>query len=322
MTDKPRILVTRKLLDANEERLRTEFDAVLNPDDHIMTADEIVAAARGMDALLICVTEPMRAETIARLPESVKAIMTLSVGMEHIDLDAARDRGIAVLSTPDAVNDPTVEVAMLLLLGAARRATEGAALMRNHEWKEWTPRLLVGTDVTGAALGIFGMGRIGRTLARRARGFDMTIRYHNRTRLSFEDEAGASYYTSIESLLPASPFLAITAPSTPETRGFLNAERIALLPDGAIVVNVARGELIDDDALIDALKSGKVAAAGLDVFNGEPTNVNPAYLELPNVFITPHIGSAALQARVAMGDLLLDGLNLLLAGDPVPNRVV
>lgn len=322
MTDKPRILVTRKLLDANEERLRTEFDAVLNPDDHIMTADEIVAAAHGMDALLICVTEPMRAETIARLPESVKAIMTLSVGMEHIDLDAARDRGIAVLSTPDAVNDPTVEVAMLLLLGAARRATEGAALMRNHEWKEWTPRLLVGTDVTGAALGIFGMGRIGRTLARRARGFDMTIRYHNRTRLSFEDEAGASYYTSIESLLPASPFLAITAPSTPETRGFLNAERIALLPDGAIVVNVARGELIDDDALIAALKSGKVAAAGLDVFNGEPTNVNPAYLELPNVFITPHIGSAALRARVAMGDLLLDGLNRLLAGDPVPNRVV
>jgi len=322
MTDKPRILVTRKLLDANEERLRTEFDAILNPDDRIMTADEIVAASRGMDALLICVTEPMRADTIARLPDSVKAIMTLSVGMEHIDLDAAKARKMAVLSTPDAVNDPTVEVAMLLLLGAARRATEGAALMRNHEWKEWTPRLLVGTDVTGAALGIFGMGRIGRTLAKRARGFDMTIRYHNRTRLSFDDEAGASYYTSIESLLPASPFLAITAPSTPETRGFLNAERIALLPDGAIVVNVARGELIDDDALIDALRSGKVAAAGLDVFNGEPTNVNPAYLELPNVFITPHIGSAAMQARIAMGDLLLDGLTLLLAGEPVPNRVV
>jgi len=322
MTDKPRILVTRKLLDANEERLSREFDAILNPDDHIMTADEIVAASRGMDALLICVTEPMRADTIARLPDSVKAIMTLSVGMEHINLDAAKDRGIAVLSTPDAVNDPTVEVAMLLLLGAARRATEGAAMMRNHEWKEWTPRLLVGTDVTGAGLGIFGMGRIGRTLAKRARGFDMTIRYHNRTRLSFDEEAGASYYTSIESLLPASPFLAITAPSTPETRGFLDAERIALLPDGAIVVNVARGELIDDDALINALKSGKVAAAGLDVFNGEPTNVNPAYLELPNVFITPHIGSAAMQARIAMGDLLLDGLTLLLAGEPVPNRVV
>lgn len=322
MTNKPRVLVTRRLLDANHERLRAEFDAVLNPDDHIMTPKEIIAASAGMDALLICVTEPMRAETIARLPDRVRAIMTLSVGMEHIDLEAAQARGIAVLATPGAVNDPTVEVAMLLLLGAARRATEGAALMRNHEWKEWTPRLLVGTDVTGGTLGIFGMGRIGRTLAKRARGFDMTIRYHNRNRLSFADEAGASYYTSINSLLPASPFLAITAPSTPETRGVLNAERIALLPDGAIVVNVARGELIDDDALIDALKSGKVAAAGLDVFNGEPTNVNPAYLELPNVFITPHIGSAAMKARIAMGDLLLDGLNLLLAGEPVPNRVV
>ena len=322
MTSKPRILVTRTLMEANENRLRAEFDATLNPDDHIMSADEIVAASHGMDALLICVTEPLIATTIERLPDTVKAIMTLSVGMEHIDLDAAKSRGIAVLSTPDAVNDPTVEVAMLLMLGAARRVTEGAALMRKHAWTEWTPRLLLGTDVTNGTLGIFGMGRIGRTLAQRARGFDMTIRYHNRTRLSFEEEAGASYYTSIESLLPASPFLAITAPSTPETRGFLNAERIALLPDGAIVVNIARGELVDDDALIDALKSGKVAAAGLDVFNGEPTNVNPAYLELPNVFITPHIGSAARNARAAMGDMLMDGLNLLLAGEPVPNRVV
>lgn len=322
MTNKPRILVTRTLLDANEERLKAEFDAVLNADDHIMTADEIVAASDGMDALLICVTEPMKAATIERLPDTVQAIMTLSVGMEHIDLNAAKARGIAVLSTPDAVNDPTVEVAMLLMLGAARRATEGAAMMRARKWSEWTPRLLVGTDVTGGTLGVFGMGRIGRTLAKRARGFDMTIRYHNRTRLGFEEEAGASYYTSVESLLPASPFFAISAPSTPETRGFLNAERIALLPDGAIVVNTSRGELIDDDALIDALKSGKVAAAGLDVFNGEPANVNPAYLELPNVFITPHIGSAARNARIAMGDMLMDGLNLLLAGEPVPNRVV
>jgi lactate dehydrogenase-like 2-hydroxyacid dehydrogenase len=150
----------------------------------------------------------------------------------------------------------------------------------------------------------------------------MTIRYHNRSRLSFDLEAGASYYTSVEALLSASPFFAITAPSTPETQGFLNAERIALLPDGAIVVNTSRGNLIDDDALIDALKSGKVAAAGLDVFNGEPANVRQEYLDLPNVFLTPHIGSAAHDARVAMGDLLLDGLNLLRAGEPVPNRVV
>lgn len=322
MSDKPKILVTRKLLQPNEDRLRAEFDATLSPDDRIMSADEVVAAAEGMDALLICVTEPLDADAIDRLPESVKTIMTLSIGLEHIDLDAAKARGIAVLATPDVVTDPTVEIAMCLMLGAARRVTEGAAMMRAREWETWTPRMLVGTDVTGGTLGIYGMGRIGRTLAKRARAFDMTIRYHNRSRLSFDLEAGASYYTSVEALLPASPFFAITAPSTPETQGFLNAERIALLPDGAIVVNTSRGNLIDDDALIDALKSGKVAAAGLDVFNGEPANVRQEYLDLPNVFLTPHIGSAAHNARVAMGDLLLDGLNLLRAGEPVPNRVV
>jgi glyoxylate reductase len=150
----------------------------------------------------------------------------------------------------------------------------------------------------------------------------MTVRYHNRTRLPFEQEKSASYYTSIEGLLPASPFLMICAPSTPETKGILNAERIALLPDGAIVVNIARGELIDDDALVDALRSGKVAAAGLDVFNGEPNNIHPGYLELPNVFMTPHIGSGGERSRAAMGDMLLDGLDLLRAGELVPNRVV
>ncbi len=322
MSDKPRILVTRRLLRANEERLAADYDATLNADDHVMSTDEVIAAAEGMDALLICVTELLDADAMARLPDSVKAILTLSVGLDHVDVEAARERGIAVLNTPDAVTDPTVEIGMLLLLGAARRANEGAAMMRAGEWNSWSPRMLVGPDITGGTLGIFGMGRIGRTLAKRARGFDMTIRYHNRSRLNFDEEAGASYYTSIEGLLEASPFLAITAPSTPETRKILNAERIALLPDGAIVVNIARGDLVDDDALIDALKSGKVAAAGLDVFNGEPDNVRPEYLELPNVFITPHIGSAATNARTAMGDMLLDGLDLLLAGEPVPNRVV
>ncbi|MDE0780059.1 MAG: D-glycerate dehydrogenase [Alphaproteobacteria bacterium] len=322
MTEKAKILVTRRLLQANEVRLNAEYDVTINEDDHVMSADEVIEAAEGMDALLICVTEPLNADAIARLPDSVQAIMTLSMGLEHIDLEAAKARGIAVLSTPDAVTDPTVEVAVLLMLGAARRATEGAAMMRAREWNTWTPRMLVGTDVTYGTLGIFGMGRIGRTLAKRARGFDMTIRYHNRNRLSFEEEAGASYYTSVERLLEASPFFAITAPSTRETKGFLNADRIAHLPDGAIVVNVGRGELVDDDALIDALKSGKVAAAGLDVFNAEPSNVRQEYLDLPNVFLTPHIGSAATNARVAMGDMLLDGFELLRAGEPVPNRVV
>jgi glyoxylate reductase len=227
-----------------------------------------------------------------------------------------------VLNTPDAVTNPTTEIGILLLLGAARRAAEGAAMMRAGDWTSGSPRQMIGKEITGSALGVFGMGRIGQTVADRARAFDMTVRYHNRTRLPFEQEKSASYYTSIEGLLPASPFLMICAPSTPETKGILNAERIALLPDGAIVVNIARGELIDDDALVDALRSGKVAAAGLDVFNGEPNNIHPGYLELPNVFMTPHIGSGGERSRAAMGDMLLDGLDLLRAGELVPNRVV
>ncbi|MEP4886793.1 MAG: D-glycerate dehydrogenase [Alphaproteobacteria bacterium] len=322
MNDKPKILVTRRHFAATEDRLAADYDAVINEDDHIMDADELVAGAVGMDALLICVTEPMDAATIDRLPDSVRAILTLSVGLDHVDTDAAKARGVAVLNTPDAVTNPTAEIGMLLLLGAARRATEGAAMMRAGEWTSWSPRQMIGKEITGSALGVLGMGRIGRTVADRARAFDMTIRYHNRTRLPFEQEKSASYFTSIEGLLPESPFFMICAPSTPETRGFLNAERIALLPDGAIVVNIARGELVDDDALVDALRSGKVAAAGLDVFNGEPNGIHPAYLELPNVFMTPHIGSGAERSRAAMGDMLLDGLDFLLAGEMVPNRVV
>ncbi|MBS28031.1 MAG: D-glycerate dehydrogenase [Alphaproteobacteria bacterium] len=322
MTDKPKILVTRRHLAPTEARLTEDYDVVLNEDDHIMSADEIVAAADGMDALLICVTEPLDAAAIERLPDSVRAILTLSVGLDHVDTAAAKARGLAVLNTPDAVTDPTAEIGMLLLLGAARRAAEGAAMMRAGEWSTWSPRMMIGKEITGSPLGILGMGRIGQTVAARARGFDMTIRYHNRTRLPFAQEASASYYTTPEGLLEASPFLLISAPSTPETRGFLNAERIAMLPDGAIVVNIARGELVDDDALVAALGSGKVAAAGLDVFNGEPADIHPGYFELPNVFMTPHIGSGAERSRAAMGDMLLDGLDLLLAGEPVPNRVV
>lgn len=322
MTNRPKIFVTRRHLAVTEARLAADYDVTVNQDDHIMSPDGLVAAAEGMDALFVCVTEPMDAALIERLPDTLRVILTLSVGLDHIDTEAAKARGIAVLNTPDVVTAPTAEVGMLLLLGAARRAAEGAAMMRAGEWTSWSPRHIIGKEITGSALGVLGMGRIGQTVAERARAFDMSIRYHNRTRLTFDDEKSASYYTSIEALLPVSPFLMICAPSTPETRGFLNAERIALLPDEAVVVNIARGDLVDDEALVAALRSGKIAAAGLDVFNGEPNNIHPAYTELPNVFMTPHIGSGAERSRAAMGDMLLDGLDLLLSGKPVPNRVV
>ena len=322
MSDRARILVTRRHLAEIETRLQSAYEIVLNEDDHIMGADEIIAAAEGVQALFICVTEPLNAKTIAALPDSVEAILTLSVGIDHIDLAAAEKRGLAVLTTPGAVTAATAEIGMLLMLGAARRAHESSHYLRAGKWDLWTPTQFVGVEITGKPLGIFGMGRIGRTVAQRARGFDMTVHYRNRNRLAPDLEAGAVYFNDLEGFLGASAFLMLCAPSTPETKGFINADTIAQLPDGAIIVNIARGDLVDDDALIAALESGKLAAAGLDVFNGEPANVDRRYFDLPNVFMVPHIGSAARDARTGMGMMLLDGFEALRAGEAVSNRVV
>jgi glyoxylate reductase len=305
-----------------EARLNSDYDVVLNKGDKIMSARQIIARAKGVDALFICVTEPLDKKTIAALPKKVRAILTLSVGTDHIDLAAAEKRGIAVLTTPDAVTAATAEIGMLLLLGAARRAHESSRYLRAGKWDTWSPTQFVGVEITGKPLGILGMGRIGRTVAERARGFDMQVHYRNRSRLAPELEGNAVYFNDLEGFLGASEFLILCAPSTPETQSFINKETIALLPDGAIVVNIARGDLVDDDALIAALKSGKIAAAGLDVYNGEPANIDSRYFKLPNAFLVPHIGSAAQQARTAMGMMLLDGFDALRADEPVPNRVV
>ena len=223
-----------------------------------------------------------------------------------------------VTNTPEVLNDATADVAMLCLLGAARRGAEGDRMVRAGEWVGWHSTMMLGVHVTGKRLGIFGMGRIGRAVARRARGFDMEVHYNNRSRLAPEIEGDAVWHDTVESLLAASDFLSINAPSTPETRKFLDAERIALLPDGAVVVNTARGDLVDDDALVDALRSGKVAAAGLDVFAGEP-NLDPRYRTLDNTFLLPHIGSASHETRDAMGYCCLDNLDAFFAGRPCPN---
>ncbi len=320
-TKKPTVLVTRKLPDAVEERLRRDYDARLNPDDEIYPAEGLVAAAQGADALLVCATDPMPAELIALLPASVRAIATFSVGYEHIDLGAARERGLIVSNTPDVLTDATADIAMLLLLGAARRAGEGEAMMRNDAWSNWAPTTMLGVHVTGKRLGILGMGRIGRALARRARGFEMEIHYCNRHRLAPELEGDARYHQSPEELLPVSDFLSLHCPVTPETRHFLNARRIALLPDGAVVVNTARGDVVKDEDLIAALKSGKLAAAGLDVYSGEP-KVNPEYRTLANTFLLPHMGSSTLETREAMGFTALDNLDAVFAGRPAPHAVI
>jgi glyoxylate reductase len=317
---KPKLLVTRRMPPAVTDRARRDYAATLNPDDRIMTPDELIAAAAGHDALLICSSERLSAPVLARLPASIKAVATFSVGYDHIDVPAATGRGIIVTNTPDVLTDSTADVAMLLLLGAARRASEGDAMVRNDNWHGWHTTMMLGKDVRGARLGILGMGRIGRAVARRARGFGLEIHYHNRRRLPPDAEHGATYHADAEGLLRVSDFLSLHCPSSPEMRGFLNARRIALLPDGAVVVNTARGDLVDDKALIAALSSGKLAAAGLDVFAGEP-NIEPAYRELTNTFFLPHLGSATHGTRDGMGFLALDNLDAVFAGRAPPNRL-
>lgn len=314
------VLVTRAMPAPVRERLARDYDARLNDADELLSADAVIERAQGCDAILTCSTEKFPAEVIDRLPDRVKAIATFSVGFEHIDLEAAKRRGIVVTNTPDVLNDATADIAMLLLLGAARRGSEGDRLVRAGEWKMWTSTFLCGVHVTGKRLGILGMGRIGRAVARRARGFDMEIHYHNRSRLSPDLEQGAIFHETAEDLLRVSDFLSIHAPATPETHHFLNAGRIAMMPDGAVVVNTARGPLVDDTALIDALKSGKVAAAGLDVYEGEP-DLNPGYRTLDNAFLLPHVGSATWETRAAMGFKCLDNLDAFFAGKEPPDRI-
>ncbi len=320
MSSKPVVLVTRRLPDAVEARLRRDYDARLNGQDEVYSSERLIELATGAAAIIPCHTERLSAEVIARLPDSVRAICSFSVGYDHIDLAAAKARGIRVTNTPEVLSNATAEIAMLLMLGAARRAHEGARMLRTDTWADWSAIGQLGIEVTGKRLGIIGMGRVGQVMARRARGFDMEIHYYNRHRLDPEIEAGAIYHADLHHLLPHSQFLSIHCPATPETHHLLNAERIALLPDGAVVVNTARGAVVDDDALIAALKSGKLFAAGLDVFNGEP-NIDPRYRELDNTFLLPHIGSATRETRDAMGFRALDNLDAIMAGREPRDRL-
>ncbi len=316
-----KIIVTRCLPPAVHERATRDYDAVLNKEDRIIPMGELLAMAEGADALLICSSEKFNADALARLPQSVKILSTFSVGLDHIDVPAAKARGVRVGNTPDAVTVATAEISMLLILGAARRAWEGQKMLRDRAWHGWHSTQLLGRRLDNKKLGIFGMGKIGQAVAQRARGFDMEIHYHNRRRLSPAEEQGATYHDSLDSLLAISQVLSINAPSTPETRGMLNTAAIAKLPDGAIVVNTARGDLVVDEDLIAALKSGKVAYAGLDVFRGEP-RINEGYYDLPNTFLLPHMGSATVEARDEMGFAALDNIDAVLAGREPPYPVV
>ena len=310
---KPRIWITRRLSDATLERAQRDYDVVINHEDTPGTADQIIAASAEFDGIIPCHSEHFTAEVVAQFSDRLKIVANHSVGIDHCDLQALKARGIFVTNTPDVLSDATAELAMLLMLGASRHAVAGDRIVRSGAWDSWSPAFMVGKQVTGARLGIIGMGRVGRAFAAKARGFDMEVHYYNRSALTEDQAYGSNYHDSVESLLGVADFLSLHCPATAETTNLMNAERFALLPQGAVIVNSARGALIDETALMATLSAGHVAAAGLDCFQNEPGG-NPAFSGYDNIFMLPHIGSATKQTRDAMGFRALDNLDAFFAG--------
>ena len=313
------VIATRSLPTALASRVAAAFDTRMPGEQPVRTW--LPVASQGAAALLCIPGLRLDSALIAALAPSIRVIGTFSVGVDHIDVAAAKARGIAVVNTPGVLSQSTAEFTMLLLLAAARRSSAGERLVRAGRWQGAAPAEFLGLDVSGKRLGIFGMGRIGQALARIAcNGFGMEVHYHNRSRLPGPAEGGAIYHADEDSFLAASQMLCLMAPGGATTAGWLNAERLRKLPPGAVVVNSARGTLVDDDALVAALRSGHVAAAALDVFPREPA-VPGAYLELENVVLTPHIATATVETREAMGRLVLNGIEECLAGRQPLNLV-
>ena len=314
---KPRLVLACLTTTDVVTRARADFDAVVLDGPSDMTVAEVTEAATAhqAEAILFTNTLPLNAATIAGLPASVRVGATSSVGYDHIDVPAAKARGLVVTNTPGVLTECTADLAMMLMLDAARRGAEYDRIMRQG----WRRRIgqgeLLGVRVTGKRVGILGMGRIGRAFAQRARGFDMEVHYHGRNRLPPELELGAIYHADFHDMLPHCDFLSIHAPGGAATDKIVNAQALSLLPDGAVLVNVARGSLVDEDALLDALTSGKLFAAGLDVFRAEP-DYDMRFAKLENVVLSPHMGSASKETRDAMGFRALDNIAAVLAGKP------
>jgi len=315
------IWIPRRLSDATLERARRDYEVIVNEADTPGSAEDIIAMSARVDGMIPCHSEHFSADVVARLDPRLKIVANHSVGVDHCDLDALKGAGVVVTNTPDVLSDATAEIAMLLMLGAARHAVRGDRLVRQGEWDSWSPSFMVGKQMTGARLGIVGMGRVGRAFAEKARGFGMEIHYHNRSRLTSDVEQGAVFHEDVESLLEVADFLSLHCPATPDTVDLLNAERIAKLPKGAVVVNTARGALVDEAALVAGIESGHIAAAGLDCFKVEPGG-NPAFAAHENIFMLPHIGSATRATRDAMGFRALDNLDAFFAGHEPGDRLV
>ena len=314
-----KILITRRLLRENEDRASKIFNAQLNLNDELYSQSKLLELCKDCDGILTSLTDKMDEQTINKLPEKIKIISNFAVGFGNIDLEAAKKKGITVTNTPDVLTDATAEIGVLLILGACRRASEGIENAKASNWK-WSADYLIGKQLTGARLGILGMGRIGQKIAKISKSLGMIIHYHNRSKLSKEKEDGAIYHDNLKDLLSVSDVLSVCCPASKETVNMINKDTIEYLPKGAVVTNVARGDIVDDDALIDALDRRKIYAVGLDVYKNEP-NLNPGYLKHKSAFILPHLGSSTKETRTAMANLAIDNMDEFFKTGNCKNKV-
>ena len=320
---KPLVIVTRKLPDAIETRMMELFDTRLNLDDIPLTQAQLVAAAQQADVLVPTITDRIDAALLAQAGPRLKLIASFGNGVDHIDIASARTRGITVTNTPAVLTEDTADMTVALLLATARRLAEGERLIRDGKWAGWGPTFMLGHRLWGKRLGIVGMGRIGQAVARRARGFGLSIHYHNRRRVpeEVEQELEATYWESLDQMLARVDIVSVNCPHTPATYHLLSARRLKLLRPHVVIVNTARGEIIDEDALTRMLMNREIAAAGLDVFEHEPA-VSPKLLKLDNVVLLPHMSSATLEGRIDMGEKVIINIKTFADGHRPPDRVL
>jgi len=320
---KTNIILTRRLSDTVETRMRELFNATLNQTDQPFTQEELIQAVKTADVLVPTVTDSLSASVIEQAGPQLRLIASFGTGVDHIDVKAAREKGITVTNTPGVLSEDTADVAMSLILAVPRRIVQGDIKVRSGQWDGWSPTGMLGHRINGKRLGIIGMGSIGQAIARRAKAFGMSIHYHNRKAVhpSIEAELEATYWETIEQMIPRVDIISINCPSTPATHHLLNKERLSLLSPHSYLVNTGRGDVIDEIALIELLKENKIAGAGLDVYEHEPV-VSSALIELPNVVLLPHIGSATIEGRHAMGDKVIINIQTFLDGHTPPDRVV
>ncbi len=323
MAQKPKVVVTRKLPDPVETRMCELFDTELNPTDRAMTPDELVDALGRAEVLVPTVTDRIDSRILSRAGPNLRLIANFGAGVDNIDVATANARGITVTNTPGVLTEDTADMTMALILAAARRVVEGANVVQAGGFSGWSPTWMLGRRISGKRLGIIGMGRIGQAVARRATAFGLSIHYHNRKPVSprIADDLEATYWESLDQLLARMDVISVNCPHTPATFHLLSARRLKLLQPHAIVVNTARGEVIDEPALANMLARGEIAGAGLDVYENEPA-INPKLLKLPNVVLLPHMGSATVESRIDMGEKVIINIKTFMDGHRPPDRVI